>query len=522
MVELYLKEPNWSEDIIIDVELTKKIVSLLNDLGSVIWSVMMTSGSGGGRLEARFWLCKTISGITCVTPSQQRQLFVRLLRSKTRKKRALAAQLLQMVFEKMPRKAGAVLARKSYVLEKFFQGKLRIIQWFSSFAGGGGRGGLEQLKGAKALSQFAFVNRDVCWEELEWKGKHGQSPAMVATKPHYFLDLDVQRTVENFLENVPEFWSSDEFAESLKDGEIFSIDTKFFVDLFVDLMFIDDSRDVWEIIDEFLMEEPFSSLCHHLLIILEECDFCVFLELLHKYIDSRVEPKDFGNSHYWLEILLSEYSDYESIDHVLLLNAVANQGRLLLRLLGDQESQEEQTKVKDIISHICTTSSNASSLTPILKECLKIKTAEAMKLLGLHSWVLLYALSEECQTPASWESLFTINGIKFRKSHVYALLNPDGLSEESEPELDYRATIRRKHRKKDKRRKKRRKFDPDDSYDNKLPDFDAANNRRSTQSNVAGWLLATDGFSASWTSVNLPEHLSKHCLSTWMKWFFSR
>lgn len=97
---------------------------------------------------------------------------------------------------------------------------MRILQWFSTFsiAGDSAHG-----KGAKALAQFAFVNRDICWEELEWNGKHGQSPAVVATKPHYFLDLDVERTVENFLENVPEFWSSEEFAESLKDGEILSV-----------------------------------------------------------------------------------------------------------------------------------------------------------------------------------------------------------------------------------------------------------------------------------------------------------
>ena len=44
---------------------------------------------------------------------------------------------------------------------------------------------------------------------------------MVATKPHYFLDLDIQRTVENFLDNVPEFWSFEEFAESVKDDDIF-------------------------------------------------------------------------------------------------------------------------------------------------------------------------------------------------------------------------------------------------------------------------------------------------------------
>lgn len=61
---------------------------------------------------------------------------------------------------------------------------MRILQWFSSFSGAVD---VEHGKGAKALSQFAFVNRDICWEELEWKGKHGQLPAMVATKPHSSL-----------------------------------------------------------------------------------------------------------------------------------------------------------------------------------------------------------------------------------------------------------------------------------------------------------------------------------------------
>ncbi|CAI0626738.1 unnamed protein product [Linum tenue] len=134
---------------------------------------------------------------------------------------------------------------------------IRISEWFSNFANGAG---LEHKKGAKALFQFAFVNRDICWEELEWRGKHGQSPAVVATKPHYLLDLDVHQTVENFIKHVPEFWSSTEFQESLKDGEIIEIDRKYFLDFFVRLMFKDDSKEVWDLVNEFLMEEPFSSL----------------------------------------------------------------------------------------------------------------------------------------------------------------------------------------------------------------------------------------------------------------------
>ena len=49
----------------------------------------------------------------------------------------------------------------------------------------------EHLFGAKALSRYALLHRDKCWEELEWAGSHPQAPGMVATKPHYFAELDV-------------------------------------------------------------------------------------------------------------------------------------------------------------------------------------------------------------------------------------------------------------------------------------------------------------------------------------------
>ena len=96
---------------------------------------------------------------------------------------------------------------------------------------------------------------------------------MVATKPHYFLDLDIQRTVENFLDNVPEFWSFEEFAESVKDDDIFFIDRSFFVHYFIALMHKQEFRDVWDVVNEFLMQQPFSSLCRRLLITLEDQDF---------------------------------------------------------------------------------------------------------------------------------------------------------------------------------------------------------------------------------------------------------
>ncbi|KAK3184643.1 hypothetical protein Dsin_031929 [Dipteronia sinensis] len=326
---------------------------------------------------------------------------------------------------------------------------------------------------------------------------------MVATKPHYFLDLDVQRTVENFIDNVPEFWSSSDFADSVKD------------DFFVDLMYKEDSRDVWEVIDEFVMEESFSSLCHRLLIILEEHDFRIFLESLCKYINPRREPKDFSNSSYWLEIKLCRCSDCDSIDQLLLLNAFINHRRQRLGFVQDEEYVEEKLKIKDIILQIRTASLKVNSLASMFCECLKLNITEAIKLLGMLFWVIYYRLSEECQTLESRESLFASNEIKFRKSDKYVLLHYDGVLEEKhQVELSERGSKKSK--------KRRRNYDHDDTNDNELLDFDTSNSRLNLESKAVSWLLSTDGFSASWTSADLPEHLSMHCLSTWMKWLISK
>lgn len=377
----------------------------------------------------------------------------------------------------------------------------RIFQWFSNFSGGGG---LEHSKGAKALSQFAFVNRDICWEELEWKGKHGQSPAMVATKPHYFLDLDVQRTVDNYLDNVPEFWSSNEFADSLRDGEILFIDREFFVEYFIDLMYKEDSTDVWKVINEFLIQESFSSLCHHLLITLEEKDLHNFLELLCKCLDPEMKLKDFGNSAYLFEVILSKCGYSVSLDQMFLLNAVIAQGRQLLRLLSDEEDLEECAKIKDIMSQICALSGSANSLAPFLVKCSRTKTIEGIRWLGLQSWVLYYRMSEKCQTSDSWELLFRENDIGFRASNKYEMLHYNELSEESGSDLEHEVSIKVKHRRKAKRRKRRRKtLDHDDSYDNELPAFDSSKTMLGLHTNSGSWYLSTDGYSMSWSSVSI-------------------
>ena len=121
MVYLFLSEPLWDGDGDGDVDDSSCIrISLLNKLESVICSFLMTSE---GRSEARLWLCKTIAGMSSVTSYHQRELFVNLLRSNKSPKRALlASQLLQLIFEKRPQIMGSIIAKKSYMLKKFFEG----------------------------------------------------------------------------------------------------------------------------------------------------------------------------------------------------------------------------------------------------------------------------------------------------------------------------------------------------------------------------------------------------------------
>lgn len=116
MVNLFLSEPVWDD--VVDTDSAKMRISLLSKLESVIQPLLMS----GGRPEARLWLSNSIAGMTSVTRRDQCELFMNLLRSKPTKY-GLASQLLQMLFDKRPQKAGSVVSKNSDILERFFEGK---------------------------------------------------------------------------------------------------------------------------------------------------------------------------------------------------------------------------------------------------------------------------------------------------------------------------------------------------------------------------------------------------------------
>lgn len=373
----------------------------------------------------------------------------------------------------------------------------RILEWFGNFASAAGS---EHRKGAKALTQFAFVNRDICWDELEWKGRHGQSPAIVATKPHYFFDLDVVRTVENFLENVPEFWSSDELADSVEFGDILAVDTKFFVDCFVRMMYEDNFEDVWTAISEFLMEEQFSYLCGRILILLDECELHNFLISLRKVICSSLPGSYDLDISFWLEILLLESNGCPSIDELLVTNSAIRHGRQLIRLLDDEEHED----IKENIGKLTLNNDHAQtdvSISAFMKDCLNMNKAAAIKWFSLQSWFFHYYLFKKCRTVEQWESLLHENGVHFRKSKNFFSANHGGLSEVTDHDLD-EDDLHRSGKKSKSRKRKRKKYPNRDlSTDAVLLEMDASSGGQNLKAGGISWFLSTDGFSCSRDSV---------------------
>lgn len=503
-----------------------KRITILERLEPLIWKLI----TADGRSEARLWLCNAVASISTISRQEQSALFFDILRSfnppkddEGRSGQMLARQLLRMLCENAPEKAGKIISKRSRILQSFFKGHTRrILQWFDHF---GGIGESEHKRGARSISQFAFVNRDMCWDELEWKGRHGQSPAMVATKPHYFLDLDVLSTVENFIENVPEFWSSEQFTKSVQDGQIISLDLEFFVDELLDMMYRDDSSEVWQAVEKFLLEENFCSLCQRLLILLSDMELLTFLNAVGKILASRKHDNGFDSKEKvkkktlqfsWLETVMSTGMECQSLDELLLNNACINQGRQILRCLRDEEHEEEKKIIESIILEM-KQSSKDSEHWALRRECIQMKKWMAIKFLSIENWILHYHLSNECKTVASCENLFTLNGIEFYR-HSNELS-----STERSLRFSHGSKRSKKKRKERTGKKKRRKITASD-YSSASGEEDTGREYTKilTGSELEEkWILSTDNNASVWSMVDLPEHLAGYALMSWLKWVIS-
>ncbi|KQK11012.1 hypothetical protein BRADI_2g57597v3 [Brachypodium distachyon] len=444
MVQLFLQVR--ADEGSVNADAVKARRSLLDKAESIIKSVVRS----GCRYEARLWLCSTISSIHVLDPRDQRDLFLDLLDMKD-SRQDVATLLLRMIFNKKPDKAGSVLAKKCHMLEKFFQGNPeRIMQWFSHFAA---TGESTHKKGARGLAQFAFVNRDVCWEELEWK------------------------------------------------------------DQFVYLMYEENFRDAWQVVEDFLMEEQFSCLSQHLLIHLDEQRLFGFLKALGKLISLNAQCKELAFPCCWLEVLLSAHINQISLDELILLNCVTTKGRQLWRLMNDEEHEEERGRMDELTKS--TNHLTDADHFALIKEFMGTKFPDALKWIGIQSWVIFCDMSKECKSAGSCESLFTGNNIKFRKAYDYSLVQNDG---HSVSHTDDKDLTRSSHKRKRDRKRRSHKYDSEEDNYDQLFELGSFNGKRAIESQYGSWYLSTDDFSASWDIADIPDHLSTHYLRVWVKW----
>ncbi|KAL9256735.1 hypothetical protein AKJ16_DCAP06291 [Drosera capensis] len=130
-----------------------------------------------------------------------------------------------------------------------------------------------------------------------------------------------------------------------------------------------------------------------------------------------------------------------------------------------------------------------------------MKINEILKWMGLLAWILLYRMFEECHTPQSLESLFLSNGIGFCEFDDFNILQQDIDSENYGSHLDDIYATRANHKRKRKSNKKRKRSSARILHDDELLDLDDSINRLKMQNSAGTWLLSTDRYSSSWSSI---------------------
>lgn len=385
----------------------------------------------------------------------------------------------------------------------FFTGHpTRILYWFDRFAG---VGQTEHLFGARALANFAFRNRGLCWHRLVWKGKHAHSPSTVAAKPHYFMELDILRTVQNFLEYVPEFWRSKEFRDSLKGNFFWSIDMTFLAEYLATKLAkvldsdTEDAEEIWTEVSGYISKEHFSVLCQQLLHVASDEKLLMFINDLGSVLSSLVKGyEEDTNTRYektthvkyknpgktnWMEVMVYADVQWESLMQPIFCNACFKNGRKILRILQEEEHEEDAISLKRLMN--TGPGDERKEHWALRDKIASMDRPAACRYVALEAWVLFYQLSSESAGVDLYEALMEESGIKYLHSSS------------TREKFNSRDKRRSKSSSKRSRKKKHRRRDSSDAEDSddELPISDELPKEEQ------GWLLSIDNYNSTWTKV---------------------
>jgi hypothetical protein len=337
----------------------------------------------------------------------------------------------------------------------------------------------------------------------------------VAAKPHYFLELDVLESVNNFLEQVPGFWRSEELKDSLKDGEFLSLNFTFFTQELLKMV-KDQVSEGWQIVKDYVADESFFVLCQRILHIVKDRDFLTFINDLGLAL-SRVRNRTVARhgsskqvktgslenvsqhkSTSWIELVMFEGLQWNTLEELVFCNACISHGRDLWRVLQEEEHEEEAHEMK----------SHRDDMNLKLEEeerehwalrykVLKLRKPLACKFLAIESWRLYYQLLVLPMDKEAFEALLTDVELSFRCSSTLL---------EADDDRKHRSPGRVRSRKRFKKRRKdmkREKFDLDE--DETLTDSEdhvaGSNSVKSLSIDDCSWFLSIDNYTLAWTKV---------------------
>eukprot|EP00890_Picochlorum_soloecismus_P000670 jgi/Picsp_1/1603/NSC_05081-R1_protein len=160
----------------------------------------------------------------------------------------------------------------------------RIATWFDHFS----PKGLSHFShGSYSLAVYSLRERHVCWKWLHWNGGHGQSPATVASKTEYFMDLDIVETISEFAKYQTEFWHSKEFLDQIRGSQVFaSIDPQYWAQhLFKYLAAVPSAdlqaSDLWTMLIAYISKpSSWRDICNRAATRLSESNLLVFSNTL--------------------------------------------------------------------------------------------------------------------------------------------------------------------------------------------------------------------------------------------------
>lgn len=396
----------------------------------------------------------------------------------------------------------------------------KALQWFQNFAG---VGETDHQLGARALARYAFMHREAAWHELVWKGDRSQAPATVASKPHYFSELDVAETIDNFIDHVPSFWHSEELRDSLEDGQFLALDVDFFVEELLAKM---DTEAFSSFLRAYLAEESFTVLCQRLLPIVSDDGFLGFLNRLAVAMArwKRDKVSNRGRSDegeggdaartkepLWLEMVLSAGVEWETLNNAIFCNACARHGRELFRLMQGDEHRDETRSLVELLAE--RNAYDEEEHWALRRECLLLRKWEAVQWLALEAWLLFYLLSQETTSPEALERLMTEEGIGFLRTgadHIgKSVLDREESGKRASKEKKRSRKRHTRKRKGTSRKKSRHSADDDSESGSDVPfETEEFNNR----SSAVSWRLSVDHYVITWTKVILHLCARSVCL----------